>query len=84
MDTLTVLSPGARRDLAGFQEPAFAGTQKVVPVGVFDVAARGIERHHSKVAQVRYYRVATPSSESAVIVYMTSEGLIADFDIVAQ
>jgi hypothetical protein len=84
MDTLSVLSPGARSDLAGYQEPLFAGFQRVIPVGDFDVSARGIERHQSKVARVRYYRVVMSSSEELVLVYLTSEGLIADFDIAAK
>lgn len=84
MDTLTVLSPGARKDLAGYQEPLFAGFQRVIPVGDFDVSARGIERHQSKVARVRYYRVVMPSSEEFVLIYLTSDGLIADLDIAAH
>ena len=84
MDTLSSLTPGARRDLIGYQEPLFAGAQKAVPVGDFDLSTRGIERHDSKVATVRYYRIVKPSSEELVLVFLTSEGLIADFDIAIQ
>ena len=43
---------------------------------------RGIERHDGKVSQILNYKLVTDTAQQYVIVYLTSDGLVTDYDVV--
>ena len=47
-----------------------------------DVSAREIERHNAKVSRVLHYRMVTDKADQGLLIHMTPDGLITDFDIV--
>jgi CubicO group peptidase (beta-lactamase class C family) len=78
-----VLSPGARdefgkggpvRDLAGLRSINFLAEQ--------DASGREIERHKGKVRRILHYRLVTDKADRALLVHLTGDGLITDYDIV--
>jgi CubicO group peptidase (beta-lactamase class C family) len=77
------LAPGARadfgkggpvRDLAGLRSIKFLADQ--------DVSARAIERHKGKVRRILHYRLVTDKADRALLIHLTGDGLITDYDIV--
>jgi CubicO group peptidase (beta-lactamase class C family) len=58
------------------------GITPLTYVGEQDVAGRGIERHGSPIARVRFYRVAGSKASRALLIHLTAAGLIADYDLV--
>lgn len=75
------LTPGARKDFAG-GTPALASIKSLSFVFAQDVRGRGIERHESKVASVLYYKLVTDKAIRYVLVHLTAEGLVTDYDVV--
>jgi CubicO group peptidase (beta-lactamase class C family) len=61
-------------DFAGFRSLAFVAAE--------DVVGRGIDRHGAKVSHVLYYRLVLDKQNRNLLVYLTAEGLVADYDIV--
>jgi hypothetical protein len=61
-------------DFAGFRSLAFVAEE--------DVAGRGIERHGAKVGRVLYYHLVMDKQPRNLLVYLTAEGLVTDYDIV--
>ena len=53
-------------------------------LGVEDVSGRGIRRHGSEVARVRYYRFTTTAGQRYLLVHLTTDGAITDFDVVER
>ena len=53
-------------------------------IGEEDVAGRGIQRHGSDVARVRFYRLGGAAGTHYLLVYLTAEGLVTDIDRVAR
>ena len=53
-------------------------------MGAEDVSGRGIERHESPVGQVLAYKLLTGTAQRYVIVHLTPDGLVTDFDEVSQ
>jgi len=51
-------------------------------LGLEEVADRGIRRHGGKVARVRYHRVTTNAGQRYLLVHLTAEGNVTDFDVV--
>ena len=50
-------------------------------LGEEDVRGRGIHRHGSDLARVRYYRLPPKDDqERYLLVHLTAEGLVADMD----
>jgi hypothetical protein len=47
-----------------------------------DVTGRGIERHGGAVAKVLFYRVETAQGNRGLLVHVTSDNLITDYDLV--
>jgi CubicO group peptidase (beta-lactamase class C family) len=72
-------APGARRDFmaAGV---GFSGLQSISYIGTFDVSGRGIERHGSPVASVRYYALNPGMATRYMLVYLTADHLMTDED----
>jgi hypothetical protein len=46
------------------------------------VAGRNIERHHGEVSRISYYKLVTDKKTQYLMVYLTSNGLVTDFDYV--
>ena len=78
--TAPALTPGAQRDFSRAPWPAVEGYRSVAYLGTTDVAGRGIERHDSKVDRIAYYTLTTERGERSLLVYVTKDGLITDFD----
>jgi CubicO group peptidase (beta-lactamase class C family) len=82
--TAPALTAGARRDFAGRPWPPVAGYRGVRFISVQSVAGRGIERHDSPVDRVAYYTLTTDAGERGLMVYVTKDGSITDFDDVVD
>ena len=77
------VSPGAKRDFArGY--PELADFASAVYLGEENVAGRGIRRHGSEVARVRLYRMRTQNGERWLMVHVTPEGAVTDYDILLR
>ncbi len=79
----SALTAGARRDFTR-PWPPVAGYRGVAFLGVQDVEARHLERHGHPVARIAYYTLTTESGQQPLLVYVTKDGLITDFDDVDQ
>jgi predicted metalloprotease with PDZ domain len=79
----TNLSDGALKDF-GASGPIhqLAGAKPLQYIASQDVASRGIERHHGKVGQINYYKLTTDRLTTFLLVFLTPEGLVTDFDFV--
>ena len=78
------IPPGTKEDFAGGIGSSLDGLRVLAWLGVEDVSARGIRRHGSEVARVRYYRVTTDAGARSLLVHLTAEGSIADYDVVER
>jgi CubicO group peptidase (beta-lactamase class C family) len=78
------LTSGARSDLSAAPARQLAGIGGVTYLSSQDVTGRRIERHGSAVARVMFYRVETAQRPRNVLVHVTSDNLIADYDIVEK
>lgn len=75
---------GTKQDFAAGIGLALDGLAALTWLGLEDVSGRGIHRHGSDVARVRYYRVTTNAGQRYLLVHVTAEGSITDFDVVAR
>jgi hypothetical protein len=82
--TAPALSAGAQKAFSNNAWPAVAGYQGVTYLGTVDVAGRGIERHSHAVDRVAHYTLTTSSGQRSLLVYVTKDGLITDFDDVVD
>ena len=73
---------GTKRDFAGGVGSALDGIERLIYLGTEDVSRRELHRHDSDVARVRYYRVTTTAGQKSLLVHLTAEGSIADYDVV--
>ena len=73
---------GTKRDFAGGVGSALDGIERLIYLGTEDVSRREIHRHDSAVARVRSYRVTTTAGQKSLLVHLTAEGSIADYDVV--
>jgi hypothetical protein len=79
--TAPALTPGAQRDFSRFGPWAPAeGYRGITFIGAQDVSGRMLERHGHPVARIAYYTLTTASGSRALMVHVTKEGLITDFD----
>lgn len=79
------LPPGAKRDFSGWRGGEVlehSGTLRYI--GEEDAAGRGIHRHGSEVARVRYYGMTTTAGRRFLFVHLTAEGLVTDIDVVSR
>ena len=78
-----MVTPGAGADFAtGGTARDLADMQSVVFLAEQDVAGRNVERHKGEVSRVLHYRVVKDNGDRFVLVHVTADGLIADYDIV--
>jgi CubicO group peptidase (beta-lactamase class C family) len=65
---------GPARDLVGLKSITFLADQ--------DASARKIERHEGKVSRILHYRLVADKPERGLLIHLTADGLVTDFDIV--
>ena len=75
------IAPGARRGFASGTR-ALAGLKTIQFINAEDASKRGIERHDGKVTQVLNYKLVTDTVPHYVLVYLTSDELVTDCDVV--
>jgi CubicO group peptidase (beta-lactamase class C family) len=78
------LTSGARADLSRTPVREFTGARGVTYVSSQDVTGRRIERHGGTVAKVLFYRVETAQRPRFVLVHVTGDSLITDYDVVEK
>jgi CubicO group peptidase (beta-lactamase class C family) len=79
------LTAGAQRDFSRMGTwPVAAGYRSIAFIGSQIVAGRGLERHGHAVDRIAYYTLTTDSGQRGVMVYVTKEGSITDFDDVVD
>jgi hypothetical protein len=67
------IGPGAMSDLVGVESLQYLGDS--------DIAGRGVVRHSSPVARIRFYRVGGAQAKVKYVqVYFTADGLVTDED----
>jgi hypothetical protein len=76
------LTPGARADLANGPAMGLANLESLVFLADEDVSARAIERHKGAVSRILHYRLTSEKPARGLLVHMTADGLITDYDIV--
>jgi CubicO group peptidase (beta-lactamase class C family) len=76
------LTAGAREELGDVPAAELAGLKSVTFLAEQDVSSRGIERHKGKVSRILHYRLVTDKADRGLLIHMTSDGLITDYDIV--
>ena len=84
LDTKTPgLAPGAWKDYTSSGPVhGLVGIRSLDYIASQDVAGRGIERHGGVVSRIIYYKLTTNRRSEYLMVYLTSDGLVTDFDYV--
>jgi hypothetical protein len=77
------VTTGAKSDFARGSS-GLADFASATYVGEEDVAGRGIRRHGSEVSRVRLYRMRTTSGERWLMVHVTADGAVTDYDILLR
>lgn len=78
------LTPGAVRDIGPGPLQDYAGITGVSFVGEEDVGGRGLSRHNGAVARIVYLKATVEGAPRHVMVHVTKEGLVTDFELVAR
>jgi CubicO group peptidase (beta-lactamase class C family) len=79
-----VLTPGAREDFGRGGTRDLADMKSVVFLAEQDVSGRMIERHKGGVSRILHYRLVTDKADRCLLVHITVDGLVTDYDIVAD
>ncbi len=78
-----VLSPGVRADFGqGGTMDDLAGIRSVIFLMEHDVTGLKIERHKGAVSRILHYRLVTDKADRGLLIHLTADGLITDFDVV--
>ena len=78
-----LLTSGMRADFGGdHSRRELAGLRSVVFLAEEDVSSRRIERHGGAVSRVLHYRLVTDKPDRGLLIHLTSDGRITDYDIV--
>ena len=83
LDAAADVTPGAKRDFAR-GDPALADFASATYLGAEDVSGRGIRRHGGEVSRVRLYRISTKNGERYLMVHVTAEGAVTDYDVLLR
>lgn len=78
------IPPDTKQDFIGWNASALEGLAAPIFLGQEDVSARGIHRHGSDVARVRYYQVTTNAGRTYLLLHLTAQGALADLDLVER
>lgn len=76
------LAPGARTDLSDAPVRDLAGVRQIKYLSKQDVTGRKIERHGGAVTKVIFYRLETERGTRWLLVHVTGDNLITDYDVV--
>jgi CubicO group peptidase (beta-lactamase class C family) len=82
VSSLKTLTPGARTNLAGGPVRELAGVRGITYLSAQDVTGRQIERHGGAVKSVLFYRVDTAQGNRWLLVHVTADKSITDYDVV--
>jgi CubicO group peptidase (beta-lactamase class C family) len=80
--SLPQLTPGARTTFAKRPIRDLSGVRAVAYLAEQDVAGRRIERHGGTVARVLFYRMETEQGARWLLIHVTGDNLITDYDVV--
>ncbi len=83
-DQSALLAPGALRQFSGQAAPELVGVTATRYRGEEDVSGRGIERHGGRVVRIVYLNAMIGRSPRCILIHLTSEGLITDYDVVVR
>lgn len=83
LDAAADVTAGAKRDFAR-GDPALADFANATYLGEEDVSGRGIRRHGGEVSRVRLYRMPTKNGERYLMVHVTAQGAVTDYDILLR
>lgn len=76
-----MIARSAKKDF-GAGTTDFFGLRSLSYVAAQEVAGSGLERHETKVGRITYYHLITDHSSANLLLYLTADGLLADYDIV--
>ncbi|WP_373331549.1 serine hydrolase [Salmonirosea aquatica] len=77
------LTLGAKRDFAGGM-PEPETLKSLTFIHSENVAGRGIQRHGSDVSEIVTYRLKSNRPDTYILVHLTSDGLVTDWDLVEK
>jgi CubicO group peptidase (beta-lactamase class C family) len=77
-----LLTAGAREELSSGPPLRWDVTKPAVFLAEQDVSSRSIVRHKSPVAKVLHYRQETGDGVRCLLVHLTADGLLTDYDLV--
>ena len=77
------VTPGVRKDFTQ-GVGVLSELESLTFVSAEDVKGRGIERHEGQVDQVLNYKIGSTAAPHYILVYLTSDGLITDYDMVEK
>ncbi len=80
----SALTPQTRHDFSRGPWPPAVGRRSLTYVARQSAVSPNIERHGGVVDSIVYYTLTTDSGVRTLLVYLTREGLITDFDVVAD
>jgi CubicO group peptidase (beta-lactamase class C family) len=78
------VTPGAKQDFGTGANPALGSAEAAVYLGQEDVSGRGIRRHGGEVARVRLYRLQSEDGPRYLLVHLTAQGTVTDYDVVLR
>jgi hypothetical protein len=78
----TLLTSGARADLGNGPVADLADLRSVTFLTDQDVSSRQIERHKGAVSRILHYRLVTAKGDRGLLVHMSADGLVTDYDLV--
>lgn len=77
----TMIAPAAKKDF-GSGTTDFFGLRSLSYVATQEVAGSGLERHGGKVERILYYHLITDHRPANLLLYLTADGSLTDYDIV--
>jgi CubicO group peptidase (beta-lactamase class C family) len=76
-----MIAPAAKKDF-GSGTTDFFGLRSLSYLATQEVGGSGLARHGSKVHRIMYYRSITDRQHGNLLLYLTVDGLLTDYDIV--
>ena len=83
-DQAAVLTAGALRDFRDHVVSELVGVVNVSYVAEEDVSDRGLNRHDGAVAKIVYVKAMIRGQPRYVLVHITRDGVITDYDVVER
>lgn len=83
-DDLPRITPLARKQFGSHPIEKFVGFRSLTYLDAQDASESQIERYGKKVRRILYYKLVTARVSSFLMIYLTDEGDITDFDLVDE